>query len=226
MGVCFVVIVLLLSETQRKLVGNGSIPTRGTHRCLFDKLTKDRQVQGDEDNGHRVKWKHHFSNPFKCIPMLFCRSNFAVILTGSITYAFKMVLQSSLSAQCIEVYDLNYLQAGLIYLPSGVGGAIASYITGLYHLNRAQDNRVLTNCRAGRFLDKNINMSSKMGRDGQYRGGDDISDFPIEETRLSGGYTPIVLTAASTAGYRISLMERAVRRSTTSPGACIPAMIT
>ena len=129
-GVYFVIIVLLLPETQRKLVGNGSIPTRGTHKCLFDKFTKERLIHPDDSHGAPAKRKHHFPNPFKCIPMLFHKGNFSVILTGSITYAVKMVLQTSLSAQFIEVYNLNYLQAGLVYLPSGVGGAIAAYTTG------------------------------------------------------------------------------------------------
>lgn len=62
--------------------------------------------------------------------MLFRKGNFTIILAGSITYAVKMTLQTSLAAQCIEVYDLNYLETGLIYLPSGIGGAIASYTTG------------------------------------------------------------------------------------------------
>ncbi|KAJ4415518.1 hypothetical protein N0V85_002680 [Neurospora sp. IMI 360204] len=29
-----------------------------------------------------------------------------------------MTLQTSLAAQCIDIYDLDYLQAGLIYLPN------------------------------------------------------------------------------------------------------------
>jgi MFS family permease len=39
-----VVVALLLPETQRKLVGNGSIATRGLHRSLFDVLTKNRRA--------------------------------------------------------------------------------------------------------------------------------------------------------------------------------------
>lgn len=129
-GVYLVLVVFLLPETQRKLVGNGCIPTQGVHRCLFDRLIKDRLVNPDEVSGSHAKRTHHFPNPFKCIPMLFHKGNFTIILAGSITYAVKMTLQTSLAAQCIEVYDLNYLEAGLIYLPSGIGGAIASYTTG------------------------------------------------------------------------------------------------
>ncbi|KAL3480159.1 major facilitator superfamily domain-containing protein [Aspergillus californicus] len=103
-----------------------------------------------------------------------------------------MTLQTSLAAQCIDLYDLDYLQAGLIYLPSGIGGSIASYIT-------------------GKLLDRNIKtLASRLGHDlnGQYRRGDDISDFPIEEARLIGIYTLILLSAAGIAGYGISLEKR------------------
>ena len=57
-----------------------------------------------------------------------------------------------------------------------------------------------------------------MGREGQYRRGDDISDFPIEVARLNGAYTLIGLTALTTAGYGISLIQRAVRRTITPEG--------
>jgi hypothetical protein len=62
--------------------------------------------------------------------MLFKKGNLTVIVIGSITYTVKMTLQTSLAAQCIDIYRLDYLQAGLVYLPSGVGGAIAAYSTG------------------------------------------------------------------------------------------------
>lgn len=125
-GVYLLVVVFMLHETQRRLVGNGSIPTRGMHKYLFDKITKGCLVDPEEAAITHVKRKHHFLNPFKCIHMLFHKGNFTIILTGLITYAVKMTLQTSLAVQCMEVYDLNYLEAGLIYLPSGIGGAIAS----------------------------------------------------------------------------------------------------
>jgi len=117
------------------VVGNGSIPANGIHKSLFDRFTKIRTISPSEaaDGGHVVAKRRgcRFPNPFKCIPMLFKKGNLAVILVGSITYTVKMTLQTSLAAQCIDIYDLNYLQAGLIYLPSGVGGSIAAFSTGM-----------------------------------------------------------------------------------------------
>lgn len=127
-GAYLVVVTLLLPETQRKIVGNGSVPARGVHRSLFDWLSRDRKRTDSRAQSHERTL--FIPNPFKCIAMLFSKGNFTVILIGSITYMVKMTLQTSLAAQCIEVYGLDYLQAGLVYLPSGIGGAIASYTTG------------------------------------------------------------------------------------------------
>lgn len=133
-GTYLIVVVLLLPETQRKVVGNGSIPSRGIHKSLFDKFTSDRRKtdkQGaDRDDNVAKRRNCYFPNPLKGIPMLFKKGNLTVILIGSVTYTVKMVLQMSLAAQCIEIYHLYYLQAGLIYLPSGIGGAIAAFSTG------------------------------------------------------------------------------------------------
>lgn len=112
-------------------MGNGSIPAKGVHRSAFDYMIKDRvDLPPERAIAECTTRKHRFPNPFTCVPLLFRKGNFLIILVGSITYTVKMTLQTSLSAQCIEIYDLSQLQAGLIYLPSGIGGALASYSTG------------------------------------------------------------------------------------------------
>ena len=67
-----------------------------------------------------------------------------VIIIYAITYSVKMTLQTSLGSQCVEVYRLNYLAAGLVYLPSGVAGGIGSYATGKQKvMNIGVDHQVL-----------------------------------------------------------------------------------
>lgn len=46
-GTYWIVVILFLPETQRKVVGNGSIATKGIHRSLFDSVTRDRKSQKD-----------------------------------------------------------------------------------------------------------------------------------------------------------------------------------
>ncbi|KAK7962010.1 uncharacterized protein PG986_002835 [Apiospora aurea] len=127
-GVYLLVIMMFLPETQRKIVGNGSTRTSGIRRSLFGLVVKDR-TRDEEEKGAR-KRQYRIPNPFVCIRLLCNRANFSIICIGSITYTVKMTLQTSLAAQCVDLYQLDYLQAGLVYIPSGVGGAMGSYSTG------------------------------------------------------------------------------------------------
>lgn len=77
-----------------------------------------------------MKPMRHYPNPFACLPILANKQSLIVILLYSITYAVKMTLQASLGAQCVEIYQLDYLNAGLIYLPSGVSGGVGAFCTG------------------------------------------------------------------------------------------------
>ena len=51
---------------------------------------------------------------------------------GGVTYAVKMTIQASLGSQCISIYNLNYLEAGLVYLPAGVAGGLGAKCTGKF----------------------------------------------------------------------------------------------
>jgi hypothetical protein len=64
---------------------------------------------------------------------------------------------------------------------------------------------------SGKFLDWNLNrFTTRHGRVGGYRRGDDISDFPIERARFDGIYILIAVSAAGTAAYGAVLHERTV----------------
>ena len=126
-GSHFMVLILFLPETQRKMVGNGSGEAKGISWSIFSLL------QSRDTISSRLKLpkpKRHYPNLFSCLPILQHKDSFMVIIIYAMTYAVKMTLQTSLSAQCVDIYGLNYLVGGLIYLPSGVAGSCGSYITG------------------------------------------------------------------------------------------------
>lgn len=128
-GVHFIALVLFFPETSRKIIQNGTLQPRGINRTLISLLTKGRLRNSDKPRQERSS-RVHIPNPLACIRMLFHKGSFSVILVGSIYYTVSRTLGASLSAQCIDVYKLNYLDAGLIYLPSGIAGMISSYLTG------------------------------------------------------------------------------------------------
>lgn len=129
-----VLLILFFPETQRKLVGNGSRRVYGfLCRSLFWKVTKqehvlEKKIQPEE----RVKRKAHIPNPLACVPMLFEKGSFCTMFLGGVNYAVKMTIQASLGSQCISIYNLNYLEAGLVYLPAGVSGGLGAKFTGQF----------------------------------------------------------------------------------------------
>lgn len=120
--------LLFFPETQRRVVGNGSLSTRGVYRSLFF-IFQSSEVKKDTTRAEKPKLS--WPNPFACLRTLGNKESLVVILVYSLTYAVKMALQASLGVQCVEIYQLDYLTAGLIYIPAGVAGAVAAFITGM-----------------------------------------------------------------------------------------------
>ena len=188
---------LFFPETHRRLVGNGSGRASGLlYRTLFSSVTSHRRgitEQSPEPTERRVC---HFPNPFACLPMLASKGTFSVIMFGSITYAIRMTLQASLATHCIAIYDLNYLQAGLIYLPAGVSGTVGAKLGGVLI-----DRTYRSVCkRVGEPVNR-----------GQHR-----ASFPIEQARLRGAYLMLLLSSFGALGYGLALMTKAVSCSTPS----------
>ncbi len=119
-GLTLLSFLVLFPETARTIVGDGS---RSSRRLIALKIPLSCS--------RREKHLLHLPNPVTCLQVLWDRNSTSVILVGSIYYTAFCCLAASLSSACIDIYGLNYLEAGLIYLPSGVGGIVAAYTTGM-----------------------------------------------------------------------------------------------
>lgn len=133
--------LLFFPETQRNIVGDGSLKPRGLYKSLFFIFQSSvaRRKASPAENP-----KFSYPNPFACLRILANKESLIVILLYSITYAVKMALQASLGVQCVEIYQLDYLDAGLIYLPAGVAGAVAAFLAGLLTLCKRLLMKLLT----------------------------------------------------------------------------------
>jgi MFS family permease len=131
-GTYGIVLILSWPEPNCKLVGNGSIQPHGlVYRSHFHFFTRHKHdiSARDKQNEKLVEIQDwHIPHPFVSLSMLRSKGALTVILLSSVNYSVRMTLQVSLSTQCITAYELNYLQAGLVYLPSGIGGAIAAKV--------------------------------------------------------------------------------------------------
>jgi len=129
-GACLLIIVILLPETARNVVGNGRIPAKGIYRSGFRPL----QPQTDGSvvvTGHLESRKLKFPNPLDCLTVILRKDSFIVILSNGIMYMTYCCVQATLSSLFIRLYGFHDLQAGLIYIPFGVGCLLASYFTGI-----------------------------------------------------------------------------------------------
>ncbi|KAK1624087.1 major facilitator superfamily domain-containing protein [Colletotrichum phormii] len=162
--------LLFFPETQRNIVGNGSARVRGIYWSFFTLISNRSQKTN--------------------VRVLKNRSSLVVILLYGITYSVKMTLQTSLGAQCVEIYKLDYLTTGLIYIPSGVAGGIGSFIT-------------------GRILNRNYRRAtSKLTENSEHKS-TTPSEVQIEQIRLKGLYYLFTISALGTVGYGLALMTRA-----------------
>jgi MFS family permease len=202
----FLLMLLFFPETQRNIVGNGSVNPRGVYWSLFSLFQVDKFK---EDPTPVTKPERHYPNPFACLPVLASKESLIVILLYSITYCVKMTLQASLGAQCVEIYKLDYLNAGLIYLPSGVAGGLGSFMTGS-RLNILEVLQRVAYYGVGKFLDRTYRLSVARLSVDQNLETRVLPEALIAKTRLKGSYILVFISALGTLGYGLALMKRAV----------------
>ncbi|KAG8169143.1 hypothetical protein KVR01_001892 [Diaporthe batatas] len=167
-------IVLFLPETNRGIVGNGSIPPAKILRLPlpFTAFMQHHKV----DTKPRVG-SSRIPNPVRCVKVLFRKDNAVVVV------AWGLILTASLSTLFIEIYGLTKWQVGLIYLPFALGGTASTLFS-------------------GKLLDGSYkNARTKLGLPTDRIKGDDLDNFPIEKSRLNVMWIPMALVFLCTAAY-------------------------
>lgn len=177
-GLCLSLMGFLLPETSRNIVGNGSIrppkhlrlptPTLMCHWKESDVITT-------------YQWR--IPSPLRSMTILLRKDNTIIILACGILYVIYTCINTSLSILFIDIYKLNQWQAGLIYLPFGVGGTVSTFYS-------------------GRLLDNTYrNARTKRGLSTDRAIGDDLDNFPIEKARLSVVWIPMLVTTCSVMAF-------------------------
>jgi MFS family permease len=169
---------LLLPETTRSKVGNGSLPPPKLLRLPFPTLMRHWRWHDDINPDSR-----RIPNPLTSFVILSFKDNLIIITACGLLYAVYTALNASLSVLCIQIYKLDQWQAGLIYLPFGLGGAASTIFSGQLI------DRAYKDARTKRGLDCNKTM------------GDNLDTFPIEKARLRIIWVPMVLTITSVLGF-------------------------
>lgn len=169
----------LLPETSRNIVGDGSIrPSK--HLRLPIPTFMCHWKEGEVVGSHH-EWR--MPNPLKSLTILTRRDNTIIILACGILYVIYTCINTSLSILFIDIYKLNQWQAGLIYLPFGIGGTVSTFFSGPLLDNAYRSART----KRGLSTDKAV--------------GDDLDSFPIEKARLGVVWIPMLVTTCSVVGF-------------------------
>jgi hypothetical protein len=179
---------LFLPETARNMVGNGSI--RPPKHLQLPVPTLMRHWEDSDSIGPR-EWR--FPNPLASLKILVRRDNTVIIVACGLLYVVYTCINTSLSTLFIQIYRLNQWEAGLIYLPFGLGGTVSTFFSGRL-LNTAYRN---ARTERGLPTDKAV--------------GDDLDNFPIEKARLRVMWMPMAATICSVVAFGWVLHYEKVR---------------
>ena len=137
-----VLIAVLLPETGRNIVGNGSLPVPNLNKSIVLLWREKTQKKATPlPQGCRIDASESVArittmripNPLGSVHIFLQRESAPVILINGVFYSAYCCLQASLSSLFISIYGYRELQAGLIYIPFGVGCFVASLLSSKLH---------------------------------------------------------------------------------------------
>jgi hypothetical protein len=183
--------MLMLPETARGVVGNGSLKPPPYSR-LFLPPCMARWVSTITPNSFPLERKRSFPNPLKSLTLLLAKDNAAVVFAGAFLYTTFCCIPASLGTLFVDIYDLNQLQVGLIYLPFGIGCSLAAVAS-------------------GKFIDRDYRITAELhGLPIDRIRGDDLRTFPIEQARLRSVFIPLAIAFICVIAFGWAVDKKAV----------------
>ncbi|EXJ59505.1 uncharacterized protein A1O5_12130 [Cladophialophora psammophila CBS 110553] len=132
-GVCVLVIVLILPETLRSMVGNGSEEPKGcaiSLLALYQRKKHLRQSITPSTEGEKPATKHiDFMGPAK---ILLHWNTFCAIFYVAIHYTAWQMILTAVSTLVQQKYHTSEIQVGLIFLANGAGSIIGTVLVGKF----------------------------------------------------------------------------------------------
>ena len=210
-GFCLVILFVSLPETARAIVGSGGFPANRTGMIVCSIRGSKNSTSDKRDRVSQPR-RLRFPNPLKCLALLARKDTALIVTINGIYYSTYCCVQASQALLFIEIYRFEEIQAGLIYLPFGVGCALASFISGWQRSLRT--GRTVVNLLKGKIMDRDYSLTAKLYRFPVDRvKGDDLSRFHIERARFRSSWYFLVITVISVTGYGWALNQKLVRIS-------------
>ncbi|KAE8451540.1 hypothetical protein EG329_003613 [Mollisiaceae sp. DMI_Dod_QoI] len=183
-------IILLLPETQRAIAGNGTISLQGVHRPLIYSFSPPPDALLERDPTPKKKFTiRSIIDPLKLLKE---KDVIITLLFGSIVYTVWSMVTSSTTALFQDIFHLNDLQVGLVFLPNGAGTVSGSILMG--KIMDWDYKKVEEVYKAQNGIPESTKLNKK-----------ELLDFPLEKARLPQMWWIILLFIVSTALYGFSL---------------------
>lgn len=191
-GTCLTSMMLLLPETARGVVENGSLKLPPYSR-LLNLPGSTPKTSTSSSGSTSMKRKRSFPNPLKSLTLLLSKDNAVVAFAGAFLYTTCCSFSASLGTLFVNIYQLNELQAGLIYLPFGIGCSLAANTS-------------------GKLIDHDYRITAKQHDLSMDRvRGDDLRSFTIGMARLRSAFMPLVVSVVSVIGFGWAVEKEVVR---------------
>ncbi|BCR86281.1 MFS transporter [Aspergillus chevalieri] len=188
-GVFFILLVLFLPETCRKVVGDGSIPPPALNTSVSDIIRHQRRkrkgLAPPYSKTAEIRKNHtfHLPSPLPTLKVSFDLETTAILLTTGLLFACFYAIMTGATTTLHEVYHFNNIQTALMYIPIGAGGILSAFTTGY-------------------FVDRNYRRHARRAGLPVIRNrGTDISNFNIEKARIEIALPMYYLTSITIIAY-------------------------
>ncbi|TPX17865.1 uncharacterized protein E0L32_002966 [Thyridium curvatum] len=175
-GVFLLCLIVLLPETLRSVVGNGSLrPSNLLTRYPLGLYQKSTKVPWRREAATDATARKHVDllGPLRILTK---RSAAPIIMCLAVYYAVWQMSITAMSTLFEDRYHLTETEIGLTFIANGVGSMIGTLITGKILDVDYRRVKAKHESRAA-HIENNLSVSEQEATD-------DISDFPIEKARL------------------------------------------
>lgn len=184
-GVLFIIILIVLPETCRAVVGNGSVVASSWNRPLWTLCAPKSWSRQDDKSPDltTIQKPKRRPNPISSLLILAQKEAGMILLYGGVLFSGYMAVLSTLSTQLSSRFGFNSIQIGLCYLPIGLGSISSRWTVGtLLDWNFRREARL-----QGLVIHKNRQQ--------------DIGNFNIERARLAVALPMIYMGAVCILAY-------------------------
>lgn len=170
-GVVTIIMVVILPETGRAVVGNGSVPPKKWNRSVLQwyRARKGKPINGGEfhpEDRSTIQKPKKRPNPLSSLLILFEPEGGITLGFGAIFFAGYFMVMTTLSEELSSRFGFSSAITGLCYLPLGFGSLLSRWSAGkLFDYNFRRHARNL-----GYTLDLTRQQT--------------LDTFPIERIRL------------------------------------------